>query len=116
VAAPEGLKCGLDDLTLYDGEITAYERRPGSTFVRIKTNFDTTEEVTLRHPGADDPSKLFLLNGEPFRPADWAKIEGAKHTPRPGMRANVWVCVGNTEIQPVIDWRPDDTGANPRSR
>lgn len=116
VRAPEGLKCGLDDLTLYDGEIIAYERKVGSTRVRVKTNFDTTEEVTLDHPGTDDPAKLFLINGGPFKSSDWRKIERRKYSLRPGMRANIWVCVGNTTIQPVIDWQPDDTGAYPRSR
>ncbi len=116
VAPPAGLKCDLNDLTLYDGEVVKYERKHGSTRLRIDTNFDTTEEVTLEHPGTDDPSNLFLLNGEPFKPSDWAKIEGAKRKLRPGMRANVWVCIGNTSIQPVADWRPDDTGAYPRSR
>ena len=116
VAPPAGLKCGLNDLTLYDGEIVKYERKLGSTFLRIKTNFDTTEEVTLEHPGTDDPTSFFLINTEPFKPSDWAKIEKAKRKLRPGMRANVWVCVGNPSIQPVVDWHPEDTGANPRSR
>ena len=116
VAPPAGLKCDLNDLTLYDGEVVRYGRRNGSTRLRIDTNFDTTEEVTLRHPGTDDPSNLFLLNGEPFKPADWAKVERAKRRLRPGMRANVWVCVGNSSIQPVVDWRPDDAGAYPRGR
>lgn len=116
VAAPAGLKCDLNDLTLYDGEIVKYERRLGSTRLRIKTNFDTTEEVTLEHPGTDDPASLFLINAEPFKPSDWTKIERARRKLRPGMRANVWVCIGNPSIQPVVDWRPDDTGAYPRSR
>ena len=116
VAPPKGLKCDINDLTLYDGEVVAYERKPGSTFLRIDTNFDTTEEVTLKHPGTDDPSGLFLLNGEPFKQADWPKVEGAQRKLRPGMRANVWVCVGDPAVQPVVDWQPDDTGANPRSR
>ncbi|HEX8557868.1 MAG TPA: rhodanese-like domain-containing protein [Pyrinomonadaceae bacterium] len=116
VAPPPGLKCGLDDLTLYDGEVVKYERKAGSTFLRINTNFDTTEEVTLKHPGTDDPSALFLVNTEPFRPEDWQKIEAERRKLRPGMRANVWVCVGDPSVQPVVDWRPDDTGANPRSR
>jgi rhodanese-related sulfurtransferase len=116
VAPPAGLKCALNDLTLYDGEVVKYERKLGSTFLRINTNFDTTEEVTLEHPGTDDPTPLFLINTEPFKPSDWAKIEGARRKLRPGMRANVWVCVGNPSIQPVVDWRPEDTGANPRSR
>ena len=116
VAAPAGLKCALNDLTLYDGEVVRYERKPGSTFLRIKTNFDTTEEVTIKHPGTDDPASFFLINAEPFKPSDWAKIERAKRKLRSGMRANVWVCIGNPSVQPVVDWRPDDTGANPRSR
>jgi rhodanese-related sulfurtransferase len=116
VAPPEGLKCGRDDLTLYDGVVVAYERKSGSTFLRIDTNFDTTEEATLKHPGTDDPSSLFLINGAPFGAADWQKVERAKYKLRPGMRANVWVCVGDAAVQPVVDWRPDDTGANPRSR
>ena len=116
VAAPAGLKCDLNDLTLYDGEVVKYERKLGSTFLRIETNFDTTEEVTLNHPGTDDPAALVLLNAEPFKSTDWKKIEGAKRKLRPGMRANVWVCIGDPSVQPVVDWRPDDTGANPRSR
>jgi rhodanese-related sulfurtransferase len=116
VAPPPGLKCDLNDLTLYDGEVVRYERKVGSTRLRIDTNFDTTEEVTIEHPGTDDPAAFFLLNAEPFKPSDWAKIERAKRKLRPRMRANVWVCVGNPSIQPVVDWRPEDTGANPRSR
>jgi rhodanese-related sulfurtransferase len=116
VAPPPGLKCALDDLTLYDGEVVKYERKSGSTYLRIDTNFDTTEEVTLKHPGTDDPSSLFLINAEPFKPSDWAKIERARRRLRPGMRANVWVCIGDPSVQPLVDWRPDDTGANPRSR
>lgn len=116
VAPPPGLKCDLNNLTLYDGEVVKYERKPGSTYLRIETNFDTTEEVTLKHPGTDDPAALFLINAGPFKPSDWAKIERAKRKLRPGLRANVWVCVGNPSIQPVVDWRPEDTGANPRSR
>ncbi|HEX8293126.1 MAG TPA: rhodanese-like domain-containing protein, partial [Pyrinomonadaceae bacterium] len=116
VAAPAGLRCGINDLTLYDGEVVKYQRKPGSTYLRIETNFDTTEEVTLRHPGTDDPAALFLINAEPFKSSDWAKIETARRKLRPGMRANVWVCIGDPSVQPVVDWRPDDTGAHPRSR
>jgi hypothetical protein len=113
---PAGLKCDRNDLTSYDGKVLAYRRRKGSTFLRMRTNFDTTEAVTLRHPGTDDPSVFYLLNGEPFTRNDWRRIEKRKKVLRHGMRANVWVCRGNPAIQPVVDWRPDDTGANPRSR
>jgi hypothetical protein len=110
------LKCDRNDLTLYDGRVLAYRRRKGSTFLRIRTNFDTTEEVTIRHPATDDPSKFYLLNGQPFTKSDWRRIERRSKVLRPGMRANVWVCRDNPTIQPVVDWQPDDTGANPRSR
>ena len=109
------LKCDRNDLTLYDGQVLAYRRRNGRTFLRIRTNFDTTEDVTIRHPGTDDPSKFYLLNGKAFAKSDWRRIEKRNKILRTGMRANVWVCRGNPSIQPVVDWL-DDTGANPRSR
>jgi hypothetical protein len=111
-----GLKCDRNDLTLYDGRVIHYRRRKGSTFLRIRTNFDTTEEVVIRHPATDDPSKFYLLNGQPFTNRDWRRIERSRRVLITGMRANVWVCRDKPAIQPVVDWRPDDTGAYPRSR
>jgi hypothetical protein len=116
VMPAEGLKCDRNDLTLYDGRVIAYRRRKGSTFLRIRTNFDTTEEVTIRHPATDDPSKFYLLNGAAFTKNDWRRIERRGKVLIKGMRANVWVCRDKPAIQPVVDWRPDDTGAYPRSR
>ena len=113
---PSGLKCDRNDLTVYDGKVLAYRRRKGTTFLRIRTNFDTTEVVTIRHSRTDDPSQFYLINGGPFTRSDWRRIERRKTVLKPGMRANVWVCRGNPAIQPVVDWRPDDTGANPKSR
>lgn len=110
------LKCDRNDLTLYDGKVLAYRRRIGSTVLRIRTNFDTTEAVIIRHPGTDDPSEFYLVNGKPFIKSDWRSIEKGKKVLRGGMRANVWVCRGNPSIQPIVDWRVEDTGANPRSR
>lgn len=116
IAPSPGLKCDRSGLTLYDGRVTAYRRRKGSTYLRIRTNFDTTEEVTIRHPATDDPSGFYLMNGEPFTKNDWRRIERRKRVLVTGMRANVWVCRDNPAIQPIVDWQPDDTGANPRSR
>lgn len=116
VMPPSELRCERNDLTLYDGRVLAYRRRKGSTFLRIRTNFDTTEEVIIRHPATADPSKFYLINGEPFTKNDWRRIERRSKVLRPGMRANVWVCRDNPAIQPVVDWQPDDTGAYPRSR
>lgn len=113
---PTALKCDRNELTSYDGRILAYRRRRGSTFLRIRTNYDSTEEVTIHHPGTNDPSKFYLINTEPFGKDDWKRIERTRGVLKRGMRANVWVCEGNPSIQPVVDWRPDDTGANPRSR
>ena len=110
------LKCDRNNLTLYDGKILAYSRRKGGTFLRIRTNFDTTEEITIRHPRTDDPSEFFLVNGNAFTRSDWRRIEKRPKILRRGMRANVWVCRGNPSIQPVVDWQPEDTGSNPRSR
>ena len=75
IMPPPQLKCDRNDLTSYDGRILAYRRRLGSTFLRIRTNFDTTEEVTIRHRGSDDPSKFYLINGEAFTKTDWRRIE-----------------------------------------
>jgi hypothetical protein len=72
---PPVLQCDRNDLTSYDGRVIAYRRRKGSTFLRIRTNSDTTEEVTIRHPATDDPSKFYLLNGQPFTKSDWRRIE-----------------------------------------
>ena len=113
---PSSLKCDRNDLTLYDGKVLNYRRGKGRTYLRIRTSFDTTESVTIRHPGTDDPTQFFLLNAEPFTKEDWRLIEKRKGVLKPGRRANVWVCRGNSAIQPVVDWRPDDSGAYPKSR
>jgi hypothetical protein len=116
IMPPPQLKCDRNDLTSYDGQVVAYRRRRASTFLRIRTNFDTTEEVTIRHPRTNDPSAFYLINGNAFMRSDWRRIEKRPQVLKRGMRANVWVCRGNPAIQPVVDWQPDDTGANPRSR
>ena len=113
---PPQLACDRNDLTLYDGRVLTYRRRRGSTFLRIRTNSDTTEEVVIHHPGTDDPSRFYLLNGQPFGKSDWRRIEKRPRVLKTGMRANVWVCRGNPSVQPIVDWQPDHTGANPRSR
>ena len=110
------LKCDRNDLTLYDGQVLAYRRRKGSTFLRIRTNSDTTENVSIRHAGTSDPSAFYLINGKAFTRGDWKRIEKRSQVLKAGLRANVWVCRGNPSIQPVVDWQPDDTGANPRTR
>ncbi|HEV2883339.1 MAG TPA: hypothetical protein VGW36_00685 [Pyrinomonadaceae bacterium] len=105
--APPKLKCDRSDLTLYDGQVIAYRRSRGSTFLRMRTTFDTTEEVVIRHRGTDDPSEFYLIKGSPFMKSDWRRIERSRKVLKRGMRANVWVCRGNPSIQPVVDWQPE---------
>jgi hypothetical protein len=108
IAPPPNLRCDRSSLTVYNGRVLYLKRSRGRTRIRVRTDYDTTEDVTLRHRGTNDPSGLFLLNGKPFEPADWRKIETAKNHLRRGLRANVWVC-RDGKVQPVVDWRPDET-------
>jgi hypothetical protein len=112
IMPPTGLQCARNDLTVYDGKVLAYRRRKGRTTLRIRTNFDTIETIAIRHPGTDDPSAFYLINGKPFMRSDWRRIEKKRNILRPKMRANVWVCRDKPEIQPVVDWRPDDIRVN----
>ena len=107
IMPPSNLKCDRNNVTLYDGKVLTYRRRKGSTFLRVRTSFDTTESVTLRHPGTNDPSMFYLINGEPFTKNDWKRIEKGTKNLKAGMRANIWVCRDNPDIQPVIDWRTE---------
>ena len=105
IGPPAILKCDPSDVTLYDGRVFSYRRRKGKTFLRVRTSFDTTEGVSILHPGTDDPSKFYLINGEQFTGEDWKRIERRKGVLKSGMHANVWVCRDNAKIQPVVDWR-----------
>ena len=105
IGPPATLKCDRSDVTLYDGRVLAYRRRKGKTFLRVRTSFDTTEEASIIHPGTDDPSKFYLINGERFTREDWKRIERRKGVLKNGMHANIWVCRDNPSIQPVVDWR-----------
>ena len=99
--APESFACDRNNLTVYTGVITSYSRRTGTTTLRIRTDSDTTEQVSLTHPGTDDPSPHFRMLGEPFTQADWNKIESRKGVLRPGTRAAAWVC---STGQVMVDW------------
>ena len=72
--------------------VIGYQRQAGTTTLRIRTDADTTEQVSLTHPGTDDPSALFRMLGAPFTAADWTRIETRKGVLRPGTRAAAWVC------------------------
>ena len=98
---PEEFACPRNDLTVYTGVVTRYERRLGRTTLRISTDWDTTEDVTLTHAGTDDASALYRYMGKPFTASDWARIEQSKGVLRTGTRAAAWVCADG---KVMVDW------------
>jgi hypothetical protein len=105
--APESFSCDRNKLTSYTGVVRTYRRQTGSTTLTIRTDFDTTEQVSLTHPGTDDPSRFFRMLGEPFTPADWNRIESRKGVLREGTRAAAWVCADG---RVMVDWAvPSET-------
>lgn len=107
VAPPDSTGCSRDHLTLYSGLVIAYRREVGRTTLRIRTDWDTTETVTLRHPGSKDPSAAFLIDRAAFTAADWARIEASPGTLKQAMRAAAWVCDDGGPT--VVDWQPPRT-------
>lgn len=98
---PEAFACAPNDLTVYTGVVTRYQRERGVTTLRIRTDWETTEDVTLRHPGTDDPSASFRYAGKPFTAADWVRVERSKGVLRAGIRAAAWVCADGKVL---VDW------------
>lgn len=98
---PATFACPANNLTSYSGVVTRYTRAVGKTTLRIRTDWDTTEDVTLAHAGTDDPSAQFQMNGAPFTPADWVRIEQRTGVLRNGTRAAAWVC---SDGQVMVDW------------
>ena len=105
MAPPATLVCDRNQLTSYNGQVIAYQREEGSVTVRIQTDWDTIENVGLKHGGAQDVMSSFLLNGQVFTEADWSQIESGPGTLIDGMRVIAWVCLDD-KTQPVLDWRP----------
>jgi hypothetical protein len=86
------MPCSPNDLTVYTGRVIAYERGREKTTLRIRTDWATTEDVTLSHAGAADPSALFRYEGNPFTEKDWPRIELPNGALRPDTRASAWIC------------------------
>ena len=99
--APEAFACARNDLTVYTGLVTRYQRGQGRTTLRISTDWETTEDVTVPHAGTDDPSASFRYLGKPFTGKDWVRIERSKGVLRTGTRAAAWVC---TDGKVMVDW------------
>lgn len=98
---PEGLACPANDLTAYTGVVVRLRREPGRTVLRIRTDWDTTEDVEVRHPGTDDPAAFFRYAGRPFSTKDWGLLESSPGVLRPATRATAWVCKDGTVR---VDW------------
>ena len=101
LAPPASVSCNRNDLTVYAGVVRHYRREKDKTSITIETEEETTERVTLHHTGSDDPSRFFLIQGTPFTPSDWNRIERKKGELRPDMRARAWVCADGMII---VDW------------
>lgn len=101
---PETIRCSRDHLTSFTGRVLAFKRSDNETFLRMRTDEDTTEGFTLRHPGKGSAAEWFLLRGKVFEPSDWKRIEIRRNKLHPGMRATVWVCDDGST--PVVDWQP----------
>jgi len=100
---PAAVSCDRNELTSYAGRVTHYKRVKDKTTVVMNTSADTVETLSIRHTGTDDPSRFYLIDGTPFTPSDWNRIESKKGVLRPDMSAVAWVCSNGVTI---VDWRP----------
>jgi hypothetical protein len=103
VAAPAQIPCSRDHLTLYNGRVLGLSRTKARTTIRIRTDYDTTEQVTLSHAKTGTPLQWFRLNGAAFRQGDWSVIEARRNRLRSGVKANIWVCDDGSN--PIVDWQ-----------
>ncbi len=103
---PRTVECPRNHLTSYTGRLTSYNRSEEQLQFRIRTDWDTDEEFTLRFAKGEDPTGRFLLRSDTFQPGDWRAIESAKGRLRPGVRATVWECKADGRPQLTIDWLP----------
>jgi rhodanese-related sulfurtransferase len=103
LAPPAAVTCDHNKLTSYAGTVRDYKRGRDKTSLTIDTSADTTERLTIPHPGSDDPSRSFLLLGAPFTSADWNRIERKKGELHPGLSVVAWVC---DDGKIVLDWHP----------
>lgn len=103
IMPPAANSCDPNQLTSYFGVVSGYKRGATSTWLKIDTDFDTVEEVTIPHAGARTAQARFLLRGQPFEAKDWAIIESKPGVLRKGTRATAWVC-GDGTTPALIDW------------
>ena len=101
---PEKIRCSRDHLTSFSGAVLTFKRNNNETFLRIRTDEDTTETFTLKHLGKESAAEWFLLRGKAFESSDWKLIEIRRNKLHPRMRATVWACDDGST--PVVDWQP----------
>ena len=101
---PSGLRCPRDRITSYAGTVIGYRRTHAQTWLRIATDWQTTEEVTVRHAGPGGAPPHFLIEGRAFTSADWPRIEQRAGRLHKDVRATAWVC--DDGGSPVVDWLP----------
>ena len=101
---PASLKCTRDHLTAYQGRVLDYKRGAQEIAVRVRTDDDTTESVSLKWTASEKPEAWLLLRGEPFKADDWKLIESGPGKLHDGVRVIAWVCDDGS--RPVLDWRP----------
>jgi hypothetical protein len=101
--APSAVSCDANQLTSYFGKVTGYKRGKTSTWLRIATDYDTVEEVSVPNGGAKDASAHYLYAGRAFTAKDWARIESMPGVLRAGTRATAWVC-SDGKTPPLVDW------------
>jgi hypothetical protein len=97
---PTFVTCDRNALTSFTGRVTELKRGDRTTELRIATDDDTRESLTLRHLKGE-ANRLMYRGGRPFTEADWSQVatpDGVK----PGVRATAWVCSG--DANPIIDW------------
>ena len=100
---PTAVTCPRDHLTVFRGRVVQWSRASGQSTMTIASDAGTTEIVVLKHPGTDDGSQFFLFDSQPFKPADWTRIELKPGSFRPGVHVAVWAC--DDGRQPIIDWQ-----------
>jgi hypothetical protein len=99
---PGDLACDRDELTSYTGRVIAYRARADETVLRIRTDWDTTERVVVRHAGAPDGRRVYRIGGDPYTAEAWrSSIERRPGSLREGVRATAWICGGRVVR---VDW------------
>ena len=98
---PEAFACEPNDLTAYTGVVVRYQRERERTTLRIRTDWNTNEDVAVPYNGAADAAASFRYAGQPFTAKDWERIESSTGVLRPSTRATAWVC---RDGKVLVDW------------